>query len=119
MKKFYHYNFAQPVMVIMDHKLLVSIANKPLSKAPKLEQSMFLNLQAFDYHPIYKPDAQLHVSDSLSRAPISTSDDVYTCHISDTPFNDSRLSEIKAATLLNPALLQLKRIILQGWPDLK
>ncbi|GFO39028.1 Gag-Pol protein [Plakobranchus ocellatus] len=120
MKKFYHYTYARPVTVITDHKPLVSIANKPLSKAPKRLQSMFLNLQAFDYHLIYKPGAQLHVSDSLSRAPVSTSDDVYTCNnISDTPFNDSRLSEIKATTSLDPALSQLKLTILQGWPDLK
>ncbi|GFO04959.1 retrovirus-related pol polyprotein from transposon 17.6 [Plakobranchus ocellatus] len=91
MRKFYHYTYARPVTAITDHKPLVSIANKPLSKAPKRLQSMFLNLQAFDYHLIYKPGAQLHVSDSLSRAPVSTSDDVYTCNnISDTPFNDSQ-----------------------------
>ncbi|GFO38991.1 retrovirus-related pol polyprotein from [Plakobranchus ocellatus] len=119
MKKFYHYTFARPVTVITDHKPLVFMANKPLSKAPKRLQSIFLNLQAFDYHLIYKPGAQLHISVSLSRAPVTTSDDIYTCNISDTPFNDSRLSEIKVSTLLNPAPSQLKLTILQGWPDLK
>ncbi|GFO39185.1 retrovirus-related pol polyprotein from transposon 297 [Plakobranchus ocellatus] len=119
MKKFYHYTFARPLTVITDHKPLVCMANKPLSKTPKWLQSMFLNLQAFDYHLIYKPGAQLHISVSLSRAPVRTSDDIYTCNISDNPFNDSRLSEIKAATLLDPALSQLKLTILQGWPDLK
>ncbi|GFO39188.1 retrovirus-related pol polyprotein from transposon 297 [Plakobranchus ocellatus] len=117
MKKFYHYTFARPLTVIADHKPLVCIANKPLSKAPKRLQCVFLNLQAFDYHLIYKPGAQLRISVSLSRAPITTSDDIYTCNISDIPFNDSRLSEIKVATLLDPALSQLKLTILQGWPD--
>ncbi|GFO18992.1 retrovirus-related pol polyprotein from [Plakobranchus ocellatus] len=80
MKKFYHYIFARPARVFTDHKPLVSIANKPLSKAPKQLQSMFLNLQAFDYHLICKPGAQFHVSDTLSRAPVSTSDNVYACN---------------------------------------
>ncbi|RUS68488.1 hypothetical protein EGW08_023750 [Elysia chlorotica] len=120
MNKFYHYTFARPVTVVTDHKPLVSIANKPLSKAPKRLQSMFLKLQAFDFNLIYKPGTQLHVSDSLSRAPLPTVNAVHTCsNISHSPFKDSRLSEIKAATVLDPVLSQLKLIILQGWPDLK
>ncbi|RUS68634.1 hypothetical protein EGW08_023603 [Elysia chlorotica] len=119
MNKFYHYTFARPVTVVTDHKPLISIANKPLSKAPKRLQSMFLKLQAFDFNLIYKRGAQLNVSDSLSRAPLPTVNAVHTCsNISHCPFKDSRLSEIKAATVLDPVLLQLKLIVLQGWPDL-
>ena len=62
----------------------------------------------------------LHVGDPLSRAPLPSADDVHTCNnISFTPFNDSRLSEIKADAALDPTLSQLKLIILLGWPDLK
>ncbi|RUS77745.1 hypothetical protein EGW08_014504 [Elysia chlorotica] len=61
MNKFYHYTFARPVTVVTDDKPLVSIANKPLSKAPKRLQSMFLKLQAFDFNLTYKHGAQLHL----------------------------------------------------------
>ncbi|RUS68938.1 hypothetical protein EGW08_023301 [Elysia chlorotica] len=45
---------------------------------------------------------------------------VHTCsNISYSPFKDSRFSGIKAATVLDPVLSQLKLIILQGWPNLK
>ena len=39
LEKFHHYTFGRQVFVVTDHKPLVSISNKPLSKAPKRLQN--------------------------------------------------------------------------------
>lgn len=120
LKKFHNYTYGRQVTVVTDHKPLVSITNKPLVKAPKRLQSLLLKIQDYDISLIYKTGSQLVVSDSLSRAPLPETENDYTCNnLMDTPFKPSRLDEIKASTVLDPTLNQLKLVILQGWPDLR
>ena len=41
LEKFHHYTFGRAVHIITDHKPLVAIAKKPLSKAPRRLQTSY------------------------------------------------------------------------------
>ena len=59
-----------------DHKPLVAICSKPLSKAPKRLQSMLLKVQEYNFEVVFKPGCDIPVADTLSRAP--TGKPIYT-----------------------------------------
>lgn len=46
--KFHHYTYGRDVMVITDHKPLVSIKKKPLAKAPRRLQNLLLKCQEYN-----------------------------------------------------------------------
>ena len=66
LEKFHYYTFGRLVTVVTDHKPLVSIAKKPLSKAPKRLQALLMRAQAYNFRLIYKPGNQIPVADTLS-----------------------------------------------------
>eukprot|EP00117_Sycon_ciliatum_P033262 scpid74395/ scgid25634/ Retrovirus-related Pol polyprotein from transposon opus; Protease; Reverse transcriptase; Endonuclease len=71
LEKFHHYTYgAHTIDVITDHKPLVSISQKLLSKAPKRLQSMLLRVQPYDIKLSYQLGSKLHIADTLSRAPL-------------------------------------------------
>ena len=123
LKKFHHYTYGRHVHVITDHKPLVPIVGKLLSKAPKRLQSMLLRAQAYTYTLNYRPGAQIPVANALSRAPTSKlppdpeSENVNSLAFS--PLNPQRLSEIKQATASDDTLTQLMDTIIRGWPSEK
>lgn len=123
LEKFHHYTYGRHVHVITDHKPLVSIVVKPLSKAPRRLQSMLLRTQAYDYTLSYRPGTQIPVADALSRAPTTTQppdtefENVNSLALS--PFNPQRLSEIKQATASDDTLVQLMDTVVKGWPNEK
>ncbi len=120
---FHHYTYVRQVYVITDHKPLVSIERKPLSKAPKRLQSMLLWAQAYNYAISYRPGVQIPAVDALSRAPTTTQppdtefENVNSIALS--PFKPRRLSEIKQATAAGYTLMQLMDTIIKGWPSKK
>lgn len=74
LEKFHHYTYGAPtIQVITDHKPLVAIHSKPLSKAPKRLQSMMLRMQPYDVSLQYRPGPELVIADCLSRAPLQES----------------------------------------------
>lgn len=123
LEKFHHYTYGRQVHVITDHKPLVSIVGKPLSKAPKRLQSVLLWAQAYNYVISYRPGVQIPVADALSRAPTTTQppdtefENVNSLSLS--PFKPRRLSEIKQATAAGYTLMQLMDTIIKGWPSEK
>ena len=68
--KFHHYVYGREVTIYTDHKPLVSIVTKPLSKAPKRIQSMILKIQDYNSKIINKPGNSIPAADALSRAPV-------------------------------------------------
>ena len=67
LEKFHHYTYGAPeVTVITDHKPLVSIISKPLSKAPRRLQSMIMQLQPYSMTMQYRPGPELTIADTLS-----------------------------------------------------
>ena len=82
LEKFNQYTYGRHVSVITDHKPLVSIVAKPLTKAPKRLQSLLLRCQKYNYTLQYQPGNSIPIADALSRAPLAeampTADEVFT-----------------------------------------
>jgi len=72
LEKFHHYTYGRVVNVVTDHKPLVAICSKPLSKAPRRLQNLLLRAKHYSYTIEYKPGKDIPIADTLSRSPIST-----------------------------------------------
>ncbi len=68
MEKFHVCTYGRPIMVQNDHKPLVPIQKKMISKVPMRLQRMLMRLQNYTYEIIYVPGKELHLADALSRA---------------------------------------------------
>ena len=121
LEKFHQYTYGRHVNVVTDHKPLVAIVSKPLSKAPKRLQSLILRTQKYDFSLTFQPGKSIVTADTLSRAPVQhgtlPEPEVTTVNnISLSSISQTRLDEIRAATDHDEALQLLKQVILQGWP---
>ena len=110
------------VTVVTDHKPLIVICSKPLSKAPKRLQSMLLKVQEYNFKVVFKPCSEIPVADTLSRA--LTCKPIYTKivavnNISLTRIKEDKRDEIRGATLKDDTLKVLGHMILCGWPNEK
>ena len=117
------------VLVENDHKPLEIILKKSLDDAPlRLRlQRMLLRLQKYDFTYKHKPGKDLVVADTLSMAPLPTTDPelekgIY-CYVhmvmSNLPATDDKMARLRMATEEDESLQQLKKIVLNGWPDTK
>ena len=59
LEKFHQYTFGREVTIVTDHKPLVAIAAKPLSRAPKRLQNLLLRAQKYDFEIIWKPGTKI------------------------------------------------------------
>ena len=125
MEKFHQFTSGRKILAQSDHKPLEIICKKPLINAPKRLQSMLLRLQRYDYEVQYKKGNELYTADTLSRAPVSTSDtrssaETLTEHVNMVdylPISAGRIQEIRQATQNDVNLKILKDTILAGWPE--
>ena len=76
LERFRHYTYGGTVTIVTDHKQLVAICSKPLSKAPKRLQSMLPKVKEYNFNVVFKPGSEISVADTLSRAP--TGKPIYT-----------------------------------------
>eukprot|EP00112_Aurelia_sp_Birch-Aquarium-sp1_P025925 Seg889.4 transcript_id=Seg889.4/GoldUCD/mRNA.D3Y31 product="Retrovirus-related Pol polyprotein from transposon 17.6" pseudo=true protein_id=Seg889.4/GoldUCD/D3Y31 len=67
LEKIHQYTFGRMTIVETDHKPIVSIVKKPLSKAPKRLQSMLLRMSQYDTEIRYKQGTKMQIADMLSR----------------------------------------------------
>ena len=124
LSKFHLYTFARPVIVHNDHKPLEAIFKKPLHKAPKRLQGMFLKIHQYDVDIQWKPGKDVVVADLLSRSYMNdntrtTGEAEFTQinMVSFLPISEARLTEIQRETEADETLQLIKPIILQGWPE--
>ena len=102
--KFHDYIYGKDIIVETDHQPLVTIVKKPLLSAPARLQRMLLRLQKYNITLVYKKGKELFIADTLSRAPLTTTDndnldlEVMTL----LPISDTRLAQLKAATAAMP-----------------
>ena len=88
---------------------------------------MLLRLQKYDFTYKHKPGKDLVVADTLSRAPLPTTDSELekeiSCYVhmvmSNLPATDDMMSRLRMATEEDESLRQLKKTLLSGWPDTK
>ncbi|CAB4002906.1 Transposon Ty3-G Gag-Pol poly [Paramuricea clavata] len=122
-ERFHQYVYGRTVQIESDHKPLESIFQKPLYQSPLRLQRMLLKLQRYDLKVTYKKGTQLHIADTLSRACLNNTDqetefEDLTVHAT-IPFSAEKSEQLKAATLADPTLTALRKIILEGWPKEK
>ncbi|KAK7907206.1 hypothetical protein WMY93_015818 [Mugilogobius chulae] len=70
--KFHDFIYGKTITVETDHQPLVTIIKKPIHAAPARLQRMMLKLQKYSINLIYKSGKQMHLADTLSRAPGSS-----------------------------------------------
>ena len=120
LEKFHHYTFGRQVFVVTDHKPLVAISNKPLSKAPKRLQNLLLRAQKYTFDLSWSPGTEFPVADVLSRAPVHKSSEEELIHcVTENGLRDERLQQIRDATATDQSITILGEIILKGWPNQK
>ena len=120
--KFNDYIYGKPVTIETDHQPLVTIIKKPIHAAPARLQRMMLRLQKYNITLIYKSGKQMHLADTLSRAPRAStvqhadekdSFDVMTVNY----ISSSRLEELKKHTAEDTTLQTLSTVIRHEWPS--
>ena len=129
----------EEVMILTDHKPLVSIFSKSILTSPKRLQRMRLRLQKYPLQVHYKPGPQMFLSDTLSRASLPNDQTaaempeylIYSLQkeedlmleIADTNNDDAifvtdqRLEKVRQETARDITLQTLMSIIHAGWPN--
>ena len=121
LQKFHHYTFGRKTSVLSDHKPLIAIVKKTLSKAPKRLQSMLLRAQMYDFELSYSPGKTIPVADALSRAPLPSSDETTygVNNLTFSPVKEKPTEEIRAVSQNDEEMMQLMKVITTGWPENK
>ena len=129
-ERFHQFIYGQSIQVETDHKPLEAIFKKSLSDCPIRIQRLMLRLQKYTLDVSYTPGKYMHTADALSRAYLQT-----TCSgdlsgeeeikvyidsiITNLPVSDRKIQEIRQETKRDEQLQQLKKSILDGFPDQK
>ena len=116
-----------------DHKPLVMICAKPLTKAPPRLQRLLIKIQGYKFEIEYKPGESMILSDTLSRLPNPTKrgdilldprvdgidfQDVEDIHKVDLiNFGSSKREALQVETSKDPVLRGLTQVINTGWPE--
>ena len=113
-------------VVLSDHKPLIPIINKKdIPDTPIRCQRMLIRLMRFNLTTIHTAGKNLVVADTLSRAPLSTTEghrqSEIEAHINQIkwPASDRYLQKIKDETEKDPILTIVLNYIRDGWPTLK
>lgn len=122
--KFNDYIYGKYVEIETDHQPLVTILSKPLHTAPARLQRMMLQLQKYTFQLKYKKGKHMYLADTLSRAPLKTterhSNEAASFEVmSIQHISSSRLEELRNHTAKDKDLQALSNIIQKGWPTNK
>ena len=116
------------VLVITDHKLLISIFKKDVATLSQWIQCILLKMHQYQVQVIYKPDPDIFIADWLSRHNHIEGKDQQIKGMElwvDVIQTTTDMSECLSMTDLQQALSQdshiqkLKYVIITGWPDSK
>ena len=67
LEKFHYYSFSREVLIISDHKLLVSMFKKDVATLSQHIHCILLKIHQYRVQMIYKPDPEIFIADWLSR----------------------------------------------------
>lgn len=118
-QRFHTYLYGRPFHVITDHKPLVMIMEKPLTKAPPRLQRMLLKLQGYNFNIEYRAGKELPLPDTLSRLPNRDNKQTLDLDIrvNLVRFSADCLLKVHQETKNDPTLSKLMEIVVQGWPQ--
>lgn len=123
LEKFRQMTYGRETVVHSDHKPLETIIKKPLHKAPRRLQGMFLDIYEYNICIIWTPGNKMYIADMLSRAYLQESDENIGSREFDSinsvcflPIGRERLEQIQKETESDESLQVLKQVIVKGWP---
>ena len=115
-----------------DHKPLVPLmTSKDLDKAPVRCQRLLMRLLRFNANVSHKPGRELVIADALSRNPVQhrltekevLQEEEVERHVSTVqaswPVSDSRIEQIRQATIQDSVLTEVINYVINGWPNVK
>ena len=126
--KFHHYCFGREVLVITDHKLLISVFKKDVATLSQMIQCILLKIHQYRVQVIYKPGPDIFIADWLSRHNhvegkdqlikgvelwvdiIQTTTDMPEC---------LSMRDLQQASSKDSHIQKLKHFIITGWPNSK
>ena len=124
LEKFHYFTFGRPVVILTDHKPLISISKKVLVNAPPRLQRLLLRLNNYNATLQWIPGKEMVFVDHLSRNIPSKKSHEPTCKGLDLKVEDIYLnaSEDRCLSLAkktdqDETLMALKNTIIKGWPD--
>ena len=125
-EKFHQYVFGKDITVQNDHKPLLGIMKKPLSKASPRLQRLQMKLSGYRVQLEWLSGSKMVIADMLSRAPVGMAeqtlqDDEVLIHtlVENLPISAVRIGEMKEATREDTTLQDLKDTVMKGWPRYK
>ena len=118
-QRFHTYLYGRKFKILTDHKPLVMIFQKPLTKAPRRLQRMMLKLQGYQFEIEYKPGKEMTLADTLSRLPNKKHSETIDLDVSVDiiGFSEERIKTVREETKADPALNTLAETIVKGWPE--
>ena len=128
LEKFHHYCFGREVLVITDHKLLVSIFKKDVATLSHRIQHILLKIHQYRVKFIYKPGTDIFNADWLLRHNHEERKDqlikgmeVWVDIIQTTIDMQECLSmtDLQQALSRDSHIQKLKHFIITGWPNSK
>ena len=128
LERFHHYCFGKEVLIITDHKLLVSIFKKDVATLLQHTQCIFLKIHQYRVQIIYKPGPEIFIADWLSQhnhmkgkgKPIKDMDIRRDAIQSVTNIPECiSMLQIQWESTQDDHLQCLKCFIIAGWPSTK
>ena len=124
LEKFHYFTFGRPVVVLTDHKLLISISKKALINAPPKLQRLLLRLNNYNMTLQWIRGKEMVLADHLSRNITNNESNEPTCKGLDIKVEDiylnaseDRYISLARETDKDETLVALKNIIVKGWLD--
>ena len=128
LEKFHHYCFSREVLIITDHKPLISMFKKDVATLLQCIQCILLRIHQYRVQIIYKPGPKIFIANWLLRhnhvegkdKPTKVMDiQVDTIQSATDMLECVSLAEIQQASTQANHLQQVKSFIIAGWPDTK
>ena len=128
LEKFHHICFGKEVLVITDHKPLVSIFKKDVATLSQRILHILQKIHQYRVQVIYKPGPDIFIADWLSRYNHDEGKDQLIKGLelwvdviqTTTDMSDClSMTDLQQASLQDSHIQNLKHFIITGWPDSK
>lgn len=126
LNKFHQFIYGKSIVVESDHKPLIGVQEKDISKISSRLQRMKLKILKYKFKIKYIPGSKMYISDLLSRSYIKdkVNDDpdlkeIVHCIEAEIPISVNRMEDIREKTERDMNLKLVKKFCSEGWPNKK